>query len=312
MTTGIGILPITFTVKDIAHRAVPTSRAVFNEFDYFGTLLGLERLPEEKNKEYKSRLMDVFVNRANSLYTGLVNGITRELGLSKFRPLLIELSSSLPVDKCPSVEILDNKVIIYSDVYTQEIELEVLKSRPQDDGYLLLNLVSALNESAYFTFTITDSSFNYKRSDTLLSQTILKEVVNEQLTPGYTIHKLDNSNLDRRSIVFSETNTFRTEVTSSAAVLKAGQYHIDYQLGLVTTFSSPNQGSFIRYRFVQDTFRPSASAVIIRAINAELFQSIIFHQEENELGEFVSTVPTRLGANIINELLSVNAMYFGD
>ena len=55
---------------------------VFNELDSHGLTLGLPRLAGERNAEYKQRLLDVFVNRANSSYLGLIYGITRELGLS--------------------------------------------------------------------------------------------------------------------------------------------------------------------------------------------------------------------------------------
>lgn len=58
------------------------TRSYWNRFDDFGYLLGLERLPEERNDPYRDRLTDVFVHRAGFRYTGLMNGINRELGLT--------------------------------------------------------------------------------------------------------------------------------------------------------------------------------------------------------------------------------------
>lgn len=55
---------------------------IWNCFDEFGLLLGLSRIPGEKNKDYKTRLLDVYANPANSTYTGLRYGISRELNIS--------------------------------------------------------------------------------------------------------------------------------------------------------------------------------------------------------------------------------------
>ena len=55
---------------------------VWNSFDEFGLLLALPRIPGEKNAAYKTRLLDVYANPANSTYVGLKNGISRELGLT--------------------------------------------------------------------------------------------------------------------------------------------------------------------------------------------------------------------------------------
>lgn len=57
-------------------------RNFFNRFDDFGYLMGLKRLPKEKNKAYRERIKDVRVHRAATDYPGLMNGICRELALS--------------------------------------------------------------------------------------------------------------------------------------------------------------------------------------------------------------------------------------
>lgn len=59
-----------------------STRAFFNKFDDFGYAMGLARLPGEKNPAYRERIKDVRVHRASTTYAGLMNGITRELGLT--------------------------------------------------------------------------------------------------------------------------------------------------------------------------------------------------------------------------------------
>lgn len=56
---------------------------VWNAFDEFGFLLGLSRLPLEKNKEYKNRILDVFKNPGSNTKKGIQNGVSRELGIEK-------------------------------------------------------------------------------------------------------------------------------------------------------------------------------------------------------------------------------------
>jgi hypothetical protein len=56
---------------------------IWNYFDEFGLLVDTPRLPEERNAEYKERLLAVFRCPANSTDIGIVNGIARHLGLIK-------------------------------------------------------------------------------------------------------------------------------------------------------------------------------------------------------------------------------------
>ena len=79
-TTGAISLPAKASIYLIM--STPEVFNVWNHFDEIGLTLGLQRLPGETNKKYKERLLDVYVNKANSTYDGLRNGIARELGLN--------------------------------------------------------------------------------------------------------------------------------------------------------------------------------------------------------------------------------------
>lgn len=54
---------------------------IWNPFDEFGFLFDLERIPKEDNKSYKERILDVNKNPGSSTRQGLINHISRELGL---------------------------------------------------------------------------------------------------------------------------------------------------------------------------------------------------------------------------------------
>lgn len=54
---------------------------IWNTFDEFGLILGIERLFGERNESFKERILDVFRKPGNSTRQGLLNAISRELGI---------------------------------------------------------------------------------------------------------------------------------------------------------------------------------------------------------------------------------------
>lgn len=54
---------------------------IWNIFDEFGMLLGVKRLPGERNEPFKNRILDVFKRPGGANKKGLQDGISRELGL---------------------------------------------------------------------------------------------------------------------------------------------------------------------------------------------------------------------------------------
>jgi hypothetical protein len=67
--------------------------AIWNAFDEFGLLLGIYRLYGERNGAFKNRILDIFKNPGNSTKQGLVNALSRELGVSKESVVINELSN---------------------------------------------------------------------------------------------------------------------------------------------------------------------------------------------------------------------------
>lgn len=56
---------------------------IWNVFDEFGMLLSLTRLPGERNEAFKNRILDVFKNPGGANKQGLINGLSRDLGIAK-------------------------------------------------------------------------------------------------------------------------------------------------------------------------------------------------------------------------------------
>lgn len=66
---------------------------IWNAFDEFGLLLGIDRLFGERNDAFKERILDVFRKPGNATRSGLASGLARELGLEPEEVQLNELAN---------------------------------------------------------------------------------------------------------------------------------------------------------------------------------------------------------------------------
>jgi len=82
----------TVEINDTAHYEYSLHH-VWNAFDEFGLLLGIERLFGERNQAFKERILDVFRKPANSTKQGLLNGISRALGVEESEVIINEFAN---------------------------------------------------------------------------------------------------------------------------------------------------------------------------------------------------------------------------
>ncbi len=284
----------------------PTPQPIFNHFDRFGLLLGLPRLEGERNPEYKQRLFDVFVNRSNSTYRGLINGITRELGLQLNQPLRItRISGTNPV-----IVFLNTKCLVFSDYASANPVAEFDRFDYSAGAFTVQQLATKINSTGIFSCQV-DPTYANKRSMTILNQSNLSLVSSEDISRAGGRIKLENSNIIPNSIAIRSSNLLE-RVSNVALMRKAGQYYIDPALGIIDTLQGPAPGSSIRYQYISNTYKVIASPVIIHDLQSDDFKSKMFEQVSSEEDDtLVDGLPTELGADLINELLSVYPTAFG-
>ncbi len=285
----------------------PVQHQVFNHYDRFGLLLGLPRLESERNPEYKERLMDVFVHRSNSTYLGLINGITRELGLELYQPLKISRNSP----GHPVIRFLDTKVYVYSDYTLGDAGLVATFDRFEykDNAYTIGQLVTKIQSTGLFLINV-DSDYLNKRSMTIFNQSNLSLIPNENISRAGGAIKLANSNLIPNSITVRSAN-LTERVASQTLLRKRGQYYIEPVAGIIFTTEAPAPGSAIRYQYINDNYTVTASPVIIHDLQSDDFKTKMFEQILTEDGTYTNGLPTELGADLINELLSVFPTAYG-
>jgi hypothetical protein len=289
----------------------PVSHQVFGELDDFGLLLDLPRIQNETNQAYKQRLFDVFVNRANSTYTGLINGITRELGLSLYRAMTIT-----PVwhggglrGPNPAVVFEETKCYVYSD-YVNNPAVATIDRFEKSDSWTMEELVASINATGYMYAALQSGVSSSMRAMEIFNQKSIDLVVSEDLSKGSVVINLDNNSLLSNSVSISSSN-LTERVASQEALVKAGQYYIDYDLGIIYTVEAPEPGAVIRYEYRNDNFEVWASPVIIHNLQSTDFKKKMFEQILLEDATYTNGAPTELGAELVNELMSVFPMSYG-
>lgn len=279
---------------------------IFNELDKLGILLGLKRLDSESNALYKRRLLSVFTDRSNSTRTGLLNGITRELGLDISDELAIVPTAS----SAGAIAIKGTKLCLYSDYYAGTILEEYDTWDIEGGAYTLAEVIDVItNSSLDFSATLLGDS-GAKRASTLLEGTTVSKEVTEILSGKGVVLSLRNKNIvEGCEYIFS--NSMRNKVASADLVLESKDYFIDHLSGTITCNSLPEPGSYIRYKYTEDELILKSSPVIIGNVQSQDLREKMFEQVAQPNGQAaVSGRVTHFGADIINELLSVKSLTY--
>lgn len=291
----------------------PTPHHVWNEFDRHGLLLGLERLKEERNPEYKQRLIDVMIHRADSTYMGLIYGITRELGLSITDALAVtpvKDAEGVPLLPAPGIIFEHTKCYLYSDYSQGDLLLTIDRWETDGGAFTIQELADTINATGYFTATLPGDTPGHKRSMQIFNQRSVVLEAGEDLTGRGGKIKLDGQRLLPGTVSLRSPNLYR-RVNSEVEIRRPGDYMIYLEDGILVASVAPAPGSTIRYAWRNDDFVAQASPVIIHNLQSDDFRTKMFDQVLGPDGDYANGLPTKLGADIINELLSVYPSNWG-
>lgn len=289
----------------------PVRKQIVNAFDHFGMLLGLPRIPNERNAEYRKRLLTVFSQRAGAHSQGLINGITRELGLEQYDALSVATSST----ENPRVVITDTNVYLYSDwtnsdTFTLEKQIDTYSR--DGDGYYLSDLADAISLSTHFSAAVIAGVDGHVQSGTLLRTDSRIWVDNFEVKPFNTF-SLGNTILVDGTVTFSSNGrkSFVNEVASTSQVVADGDYYIDYTNGVCFCYTAPANDVTCRYQYDQMPMLVKASPVMLYEFGSEEFRKMIFNQLDLYDGTTVDGLPDPEAVDFINELLSAKSQLWG-
>lgn len=296
-------------------KATPTVRNIVNNFDYQGDLVSLRRIHGESNVDYKKRLWDVSVHPAGPLYQGIVNGIARDLGYLRTNAIQIDIkldSTGQPVAANPRVDILANHVVLYSDWRpdgTAVIDREIRIYQLGDAGYYLNDLVTAINQSSYFSAVLMGSIRPNTISSTIVRETSWNIVQQENVRSDKMLI-LDNQNIVQGSLIFFEKRIFQTETSGSPS--SDGEYVVDYVAGEVESYLQPSGQSYCSYHFNEFPMIVDTVPIQVFTFQDDDFQYELFNQEILDSGEEVNGLPNAEGSEIYHQVFKKNKVFWGE
>jgi hypothetical protein len=289
-----------------------------NAFDYFGMLLGLPRIQGEKNPAYRKRLWDVYVHRAGPSQNGLINGVTRELGLNQYDALTISYTGSST--NSPRVIVRDVQIELYSNwnlvdesISSNTLDGEIIDIYSKSsDAYYMGGLIDEINSSSYFLAAITNGVSEKALSACLVDQDSRKWQEAELLKPFYR-NTLEYRDIIPGSLTFSAAgrDTFVAQKASEALVLIPGDYYVDYDNSIVISNTIPPEDTICRYMYDELPLTLTASPVILHEFGSSYFRSKVFEQILQSDGTYVDGLPLDAAIKYINELMAAKGMLWG-
>jgi len=295
--------------------ATPTVRSVVNNFDYIGDQVSLIRLPGESNVDYRNRLWDVSVHQSGPNYEGVINSLGRDLGMLRQLTMTIELnldSAGTPIAPNPRVDILANRIILYSDWRpngTAVIDRTIRFFQIDDTGYYLNDLISAINESTYFTATLESGIRPNLHSFTLVRETSNIVVIENNIRAD-KLTELDYDYIIQDSLAFTEKGTFDTEVSGSPS--QDGEYTVDYVNGNVEVYTMPSGTGSCSYQANIFPVKVDSIPMQIFSLQDDDFQSELYNKRTLDSGEEVNALLNAEGAEIYHQLFMNTKVFWGN
>ena len=315
MSSGLKSLGIAFKISTPTEvSVVPEAKNIVNNFDLLGAFVSLKRLPQEKNNSYKQRLFDANVNLGGPTYNGNINNLTREFGYAIERCILIELkqtSSGEPIANNPRIDILANKVVLYSDYQptgTALIDKTIDTYSPSDSGYFLSDLVAEINSSVCFSASIYSGVRPNLHSSNLIRKTSYNYIPRDLIDSSKKVF-LSANNLVQKSVRFGDKNVFTTEVLTTPT--SKGEYYIDYVNGSIETYSLPDGTFDVSYHYNEFPLRVDYSPIQLYTLQDDNFLEEMFETETLCSGETVSSLPTEEGSEIFHQLFMETKYLWG-
>jgi len=290
-----------------------TPRNIVNTFDFAGMLLGLPRLPGEQNDIYRRRLLDVYPHRAGASEPGLINGITRELGLEQFDALAVDYTGL--ASNSPRVIVRDVQVELYSNwrLDTDNTLDTTIDIYSRDSAaYFLSGLVTSINAVADWTVALGTGVDGHTASATLANQDTRNYQQNETVKP-YKLNVLEHNRIVPGTVKFSRggDDVFHNSVVAETLVLADGDYYIDHPEGRVVSWNIGSPNTFISYYYDDLPYTLTASPVILHEFSSDEFRSKIFEQILQPDGTYEDGLPKQTAIDHIAELLKVKGMLWG-
>lgn len=245
---------------------------VRNGLDHLGLLLGLPRLPGEKNASYRARLEGVFAKPGNSTYQGLLAALSREF--------------NLPVQPAVRISCTANtyRLVLQQQTLSLYLQDELIISwflrEPEVDT--VGQLVTAINQLPAFQAVLLDVPAQ-ALSRGLVSLDSHIWVIDESV-PAARDFRLQHSPVIPGTIVFDEDKVFQR---FSPMPELPGDFFLDINTGRVKTAISPSGQGKVAYQYRQTEIILYHSPIALLDLNSSEARNWFF----NSVSQFPYNTP---------------------
>jgi hypothetical protein len=295
------------------HTGTPTKKNIRTSVDLIGQLINLYRLPGEGLAVFKERVLDNYIHGANSTYQGLYNGINRELGLDgQTKGILIDCDRDVdgnPVSSLVGIDVTARYLTLYSDhdAETTQVQFDL---RERGVSYFVSDLITLIDNTTGWQ-AVSVGLDDFDKSSSLLQQSSMKYLRGYPLKASRA-QNLGDVLLDDYFIVGDVLFSLNTGIVNEVTVMpsQANEFKVDYTnnvlfLGQITTGT-------VTLQYQKLPLLLKWSPITINSFKDEEFLDLITEQVQDEDLSVIDGIPTPVGAEYINELLSVAPQYWGE
>lgn len=313
-------------VPDNSDYRRPINRTRINEMgnfmDHYGAILSVPRRDGEGNPEYLTRIRAAAFKRAGSDYSGMINGINREIGLDVVDAIEVSIRPEVE-DKYNLCFIVDeNSVRIYSHWVDREDQLAGLRPTLEQEVSLtdpsvstLGSLVDWINTSAFYSARIM---YDTEKLSKFIVKYDSRHPMYEQINPQEYI-KLKKNNIIPGSLEFKRQSSLSKEIAFESTLTEQGEYQVGYGLGLIKCHTHPRDSFDVSYLTSEEKFILSYSEIRILDLQNEAVQEMYFEQIEKNTystidGMTINGLPTSDMYGIIYKILTAGQFnqYWGE
>lgn len=288
----------------------PSELLIPTGLDELGFKFSLKRLKNESLASYRLRLLEEAKDPSGPTQLDYARTVSRQLGFLK-QPLfdidVIKDVNGIPFAANPYIEVLSDKIILYSDYNNNTIDMEIDLTK-RGEGYFIGEVFDTINTSTYFQ-PGNASSFDYEfaRSTKILYSHNLRYVERELLLETKS-SKLQNTYI---ADFFADASPLFLEEKNSAALVNTeGDYYIDNLNGVLFTYS--NQYGFCNYTYYKIPFTLYYAPVRFLPFNDPSFflrsKDVLIDDNGQESKEVLNSY----GAEKINSLLKMHPLSWGE
>ena len=288
----------------------PSRFQIATGLDETGIMLGLGRLDNEDLSVYRRRLMLEARDASGPTEAQFIRSVGRKVGqfdTPVFDVDVILDANEIPLAADPYIEITSTHIRVYSDWTNGTLDFEH-NLVDRDDAYFLRTIFTAFTNSTFFSITVLDTDYTFKRSRNLRFDNT-ERFKRAEFFKESRANRLKNDFI--RAIYPQAFQHFQEEVATAALVDAEGKYFVDYLNGVVFTFEYTT--GILAYSYREFPFRLWWQPVRPWPYNDT---DKVYRLKDDLISDTTGTASPLLlnseGAEIANTVLAVHPLGWGE